>query len=771
MVQILERPKSFGETFAEGLGQGISSGLTQGLSTAQKLAGTRAKKMEARRKEAGNSFRDVPAYLKNFHDQELRPDELRQLSGIYENLMMQEPDLSKSDALSIALEMYGKSAKGDQQRDSIQSRHKSTAELLGGLGSKAANAIGGYFDPAYQAVKKNPKVLATEAPVALAKLTDRKTAEQDPFGAGVNHLLSQLGITGAPEGSSGKPSSMTNMFARQMRQGMAPEDVEGADRVSDIQSFIGELFTYPKMKGGGGFSAGRSAAKIGSKIAPAEAAAADFSPAKQAIQESSLMGKVTKAPKDATALRMQRTAPQSKMSPVQEIVQQRQKQLKAFPKYEQEIVKDAAEREARRAAKVPKTPVGEAGLKARIAIAEKKLPNIERAYTTATARVRALENQIAKTSGDAKQAYTDLYDVAKKELSEAQIDLQRARSNLRGDSEKYTVEEATKRARAKVDNITDTIAAGKEVKLSGRDYSPRMIAEAKALGKKKKLAHMKGDDFYNQIHEDYLKPYRTRLSEVNADLKSGPIMFNAEGHAALKKEKDVLSKMIESAEAEQTIHNHKLALREINETKKASDRFSTLTKSEKSPKVEKVWKDQFKEAKTPAERGKVIDEGVEQAAKSHPEQAEKIAKEGEKLKSEAESILDKVHGNIPEPKSAKEFAKSIAESIMNFKMAFPQLARYGQEILVGVATGIYDDVKKEYDLPIGSGTIASAVLGRGRDAWIRVLTNQITKKALKKWHVHNAKDQYLSNDPEKRRKWMNQPESVKRKAKKELRGS
>ncbi len=784
MVQILPGIPSFGETVGRNLGEGLSSGL----STAQKLAGSRykaqTKKMEQRQKLAGRAFKDLPAWLKTHHDVELRPEELNQLEGIYENIVTSQVDLPEQDARRIALEMWDKSRLAEKHSDiASKLRGSETPEQIKfrqHLGRFTPEERAQEINPwgAASAIKRNPKQAFAQgvADIGVA-----------PLEIGLS-LLNSKGYSGAIGKLTGEQSDSRTPLADLLKKKagigeLDPDTQHQLDKASIAASLsnVGGLASkgIGALRGffGKSSSAAKSATKLlGSKIAPAEAAAAEFSPAAQAIKESSLAGKVTKRPNNATELRMNRVEPGNKLSPVKEIVKQRQEQLKKFPKYAEEIAKDAAEREARRAAKIPKTAVGEAGLAKRIAIAESKLPNIESAYTRATARVRALENQISKTTGEAKNAYTELYDVAKNELKEAQVDLQRARSNLRGDSEKYTVEEATKRARAKVDSITDAIQEGKEVKLSARDYSPRMIAQAKELSKKKKLSHMKGDDFYNQIHEDYLKPYRSRLEQVNKDLKSSPIMFNAEGHAALKKEKEVLGKMIESAEAEQVIHNHKLAIREINETKKASDRFSQLKQGPKEPKVsqvanEKMWRNQIREARTSQERAKVIDEGVEQAAKAHPDQADKILKEGQSLKKEADSLFENVRGKIPDPKQAKDFSKKVSESIMNFKMTYPKLARYGQEILVGVATAVYDDIKKEYDLPIGAGTIASAVLGNSRGAWIRVMTNQITKAALKKWHVSKAKDQYLSNDPVERRKWMKQPESVKRKAKKEIRAS
>lgn len=776
MVQILERPKSLSDRFAEAFarsGQSISPSI-DAYKTAQ------SKKLEPRKKLAARAFKDIPAYAKTHLNKVLRPEELSGIEDIYSNLLMEHPDMPEQEVRKAAFDMYESKSRqqGSQPKSDIVSR------LMGQQGMRASpeepeeekifRQRHGRYTPEERAELKNPWG------VASAIKQNPKQALAEAVASGIISPIEMFGNILKPKNKFATPAA--DWLRRKAGiEELDPETQAELGIAGTAASFlpIGRLASMVSK----GFGALKGASKLpsvpkllGSQIAPAEAAAAEFSPLNQAAKESSLAGRVTKPPRTATELRVARAEPAQKLSPVKEIVRQRQEQLKNYPKYSEEIVKDSADREIRRAEKIPKTPVGEAGLKQRIAIAQQKMPAIEGAYTRALSRVRSLENALSKTVGEAKNQYSELYKIAKEELKEAQIDLQTGMSNIRSGSAKASVEDSIAAARKKIDSITDAIDEGKEVTLKGYDYSPRLIAEAKALSKKKTLQHMKGDDFYNKIHDRYLKPYQDRLAQVKADIKSGPITFNHEAYGKLKQEKEILEKMIQSVESEKIIHNHKLALREINETKKARDRFTQLKKVEAKPKVsnvaqEKMWKNQMKEARTSQERAKVIDEGIKETAAKHPEQAEQIHKEGEKLKEATEDILGKAHGPSVKPKDAFAYAKDLAEKLAKFRSDYPRLAKYGQEILVGVLAALYDDIKKEYDLAVTSGAIISASLGRPGKAWVRVISNQITRKILKEWHISKAKDQYLSNDNEERAKFMKQSPSIRKKAIDELRAS
>lgn len=882
MVQVLNRIPSVGERFAKAFAKG---GVALG-DISEKYAVKQAKLLAGRTKEAGKVGSFVPKLLKTHEPRkEYRGDELKDIEdrtakNIMEGMNQHEAfnnalsghKESKSTKAQEYAKQFNTPVETDEQRQFRHTHGRFTKEERDQLVEPYEFA---------SAIKKHPgKGLANIAIDNLAGLVDL-FGEVTSFGK-----YSKM----AQELSGSKERSRTPLVDFLKNKAgideLAPETQRALNKGSLVAGFLpaeaAALQTLKGVKGvpkgpygpGGGFSnppllggpggkqigftspsAGGpgtppgAAANLARQLAPAEKAAAEFSPAKEAVQaveEAGLSDRVTKQPRTGTELRIDRAQPGGRLYPQKAQEETLRAQMKAHPKYAVEIAQDEAEMLARRADQEPKTVKGMDNRRLRIATAEMKYPAIENAYQKSLARVRAIEDSIAKLPDFQKQNSMGLLNAAKKQLQEASIDLQRARSNLKGGSGKYTVEEATKRARDKIQGFEDAIDAGEEIKLTGHDYSPRMIEEARAIQKKKKLPSTTTDDFYNQIHEDYLRPYREKLAQVQGRLKDPKVMLDNVSRENARKLEDVLNKIIKSAEAEIVRHQHKLALRGIGARKTANDRFKQLAKStEKETKAsklaqEKMWETQIRQATTPEQRAQVIDSAVDSIALQHPKEAESIIREGESFKEEVQTIFAnsrtaqtppplnpvaaRTHigqrtaqgagiggggqpppagpgpqqatggAGVPPPQGPGAGAQA-AQGAMHgpargpaVRMAMnqlkgifarhPLLAKYGGEVLVGIGTALVDELIDQIfgtDFPLTAGAIASATLRRGGPTKHRigrggaaVIANQLTRWVIRNWKTNNAIQEYLSDDDREREKWVNRPNSIKKRAREKM---
>jgi len=583
---------------------------------------------------------------------------------------------------------------------------------------------------------------------------------------------------------------LTEMAREKLTEGLPENQKEQASKLEFLGGFlpiervlsglmkIGKNASFLKNAEKIAAKEGISAAEAGAKIArEAEIAGIDLAKVaegdKQAAgklfnKSNELAGRVGNPKETATNLRVERTKPKEKIFPTEERVKVREEQLKSFPKYEAEITQDAAERAARAEAKIPKTVKGMDAKRLRVHAAEKNLPHAEESYRKSIARTRALEEEVVKHAGSEKERYKGLLEASKNDLKDAEFHLKQTMQNIAGGEARVGLEEMRKAAQEKMMKIGDQIAAGEEIKLAKMDYNPQMVQEAKRIGKKKPLPAVKNDDFYQQVHKEYGDQYRNQLSRIEKEIKDLPkTMSSAVQIRNLQKEKEILKKLIEQTEAERTIHRHKLGLRETAERHKAQERFKELEPKEGKPKVgkvaqEKMWRQRIEEIKSPQGRAKVSEDLIEEAAQANPKQAEKIRSEKRGL-NEALDDLAKKQEQIKEkvsstPKSSKEAKEVATETIENWHKSFQDLLRkvpvlgktqLGRDAMIGIISGLVDEVKKEYDIPFTTSSMIAATLGRATGAPIRIMANQLTKWRLKKYHVEKAAEAYRQHNEKK----------------------
>ena len=345
----------------------------------------------------------------------------------------------------------------------------------------------------------------------------------------------------------------------------------------------------------------------------------------------------------------------------------REEQLLANAKHEEEVLSEVADKAARDL-EAAKEPARESTKIARLGNIERwqsELPVKRAIYERALKTKRALEDA-AVLAKDAKQKamLEGRLSIATKEVTLAEDALKQNLKSIKEGKLRTNMEQHIEGSRNLVIKVGEEAQAG-EVKLSKTNYNPEMIKKAKSIEKMKKLPGEPKNDFYNRVHREYIDTYKQRLNQVNQELKgTSKGLADVESKAALRREKDALEKMIDHAEAEITIHNRKLQLRNLNKRATARERLGKaehkkeLSATEKktheiAAKVEGDFHDYMKNP-TKENLDKIINNAVveikieaqeaaiqakaeaEKAAKIAAEKARKKAMDARKTKQEAE---------------------------------------------------------------------------------------------------------------------------------------
>lgn len=556
--------------------------------------------------------------------------------------------------------------------------------------------------------------------------------------APAKQFMEQLGFT-YPEQK--QLPVVTRELRERLQKGLSPEAIKaagGAELIGGLLPIEG-LFSGLNLIGKGkGFlkNAEKIAAREGIGVAEAmqniakEAETAGIDLAKAAAGDKQEAGKLfnlsnrisSKAPATATEMRIARTKPEARIHPRLEKIELREAQTKAFPKYESEIAQDAAERAARAEKRIPKTVKGKESQRLRIHEAEKQYPKAQESYNKASGRVRALEDEVARLKGPQQESAKTILELAKKDLDEATFGLKQAYENLTGVNVREGIPAMREAAQKKILGIQDAISAGEDYKIAKMDYSPDLIKKAKEITKKKPLPKARESDFYTQVHDVYANEYKKRLDQINTEIKNLP--KNMQGLSRgreLQLEKNVLDKMIESANAEKVIQNRRFGLREIAERHKAQERFSKLKPKSAEPKVQKVIQENIKDNIKSYLESPSVENLAKVAAETHI--PEKAVKQGKSLVDALKEVNTAASKGI-EPKVGK-----IREEFEKFKSAmkardFKELAANPFSRGLGQIIADYvlneTDLLDTVDLPGGITAISTvAAGGKGRNPFIR----------------------------------------------------
>lgn len=782
---VLPEVPTFAQTFSRNISEGLSRGASKGFNTAQKLMIQQGKG----RKSLGlKGFNDAYKAIEKFKSNTFNDEDKSEITKQYAQLRSENPDVNEEEILQHAINQYAESRK---EREGIskpkgndaweQARHETEQ-------GHPLGALGEYLQPGYETAKKHPSQLAKELPVAGSKSLESFAALQDP-----SQLIASL-LGGK------KPLQPSDILAQSMRGNLGEEEKEGAERIAQAESFLLDWLgpvagkkIVQALTGAKGLGA---AAEIAPEIQAAQKAGlgeevikdvGKIAPELEAAERgSALEAKITEGkPSSATEMRIERLDPTSKIYKPKEQAALREFQMKLVPQYEAEIAEDAAARAARAAAKEPKTEVGLAGRAKRAETAEARLPEVQKSYQKAIARVRALEDEVSGLRGVQREQGEKILEAATKELNNAEFELHQAMENLKGVNTRAGIESMEKAAQTKLQKISEMAAGEDAITLAKMDYSPEYIKQAKAISKSRKLKANKIDDFYTQVHDTYANQYRQRLAQLDQEMAGAMEQRSMAGlhqRRQIDKEREAIRKLIESAEAENTVHRHKLALREMQQRKIASERFKKLKSSEGNAKAkevfgQKAWKKKIEDAKTPEARAEIIDEATEVIAEKTPVKSEAVKKEGDGLKGAIERVRQQAE-NLKNPPQAEKSAKTFVqqhiqkwkEEIESFKSSFPNILNsfIGRQLISGILGAAYDDLKKEYDIPFSAGTLTTAAFGgTPRGIPIRALVNSIAKGIIKDIHIKKAAEAYNRSDM---KKFNDYPPSIQKKAKEKIRG-
>lgn len=461
-----------------------------------------------------------------------------------------------------------------------------------------------------------------------------------------------------------------------------------------------------------------------------------------AAEEVSTTGKP-----NATVSRMARSGPEGKIFRTAEQAALREKQLQLHPEYAEEIAQDSAARAARAEAREPKTEVGQAGLAKRMAKAEADLPKAKELYQKAIARVRGLESEMSRGVLPQEQARFDsLYKAAVNELNESEFYLKTVLNNAKTGEARIGVDGMRQAARNKMINLEQQIDAGEIPKLSLKDYNPEFIRQAKALQKKKPVPSTRHDDYFTQVHDAYANEYRNRINTLNkpADPKDLSSSFRPKN---VEKTKETLQKMVDHIEAENTIHRHKMGLREIEQRKVAKDRLGKFTKQAGEEKVKRLAKDALK---SPEKAAEATDAAFEEAAHRARDETvrQKILSEREAVKKrlEKEAAYQQERGGkggnqATTKKEAVRKGRSITNDLRELMDSLKGEGKnffktnIGKDFLIGVGTELLTQATKGDELPFSPSTVGTLIGGYG--AGYRYIFSKMTRYF---WHKGQKAD-------------------------------
>ncbi len=830
MVQVLERPESFGTRVARGLGAGLGTGFSKGLEQASKLAGKKAK---ASRKTLDRLYSVADPYLKQhgatyLHDQKKYHDLIAKAHSKYG-----DQDIHEKQMLELAMQdddrarLDAKDAQADT-RVAMQDSSNPMNFINKFLQRGKIPARDQYDEPTpseerdkkfLEKEQQYPKSIAGLLKGGLTRPEEGKelsTAQTlgSMLAGGVKPFEDLMSM--GRSGLTGEPGVGTQL-SEALQKDLTPEQKEKAELYEDVGLLAPiEKLAKPAALAGTGLAAilGRSKFKpfwrAAKKIAKREGikvekAAENLTKAaeKEGISlekilagekaEAKKLNEVaqdigTPARKRATEMRMSRLAPESKLYKKGEQQKILQSQLKAHPRYAAEIGADAEQR----AARLNKTlgPRALATREAKMATAQAELPAAKEAYQSAIARVRALEEGTSKFPDAMKTKIQPVIDAAVKELKESEFFLAQILNNAKSGESRVGLPQMRDAARKKMDKIADLIADGKEVKHTKMDYSPDMIKEGKRISTKKPVPGQTHDDFYTRVHDEYSGEYAKRIGKLKDEIKGESKGFSGL-HQNMQRQKEIneLQKMVDSAQAENTIHRHKLKLRQMDQRKLARERLGKTTKEVGPTKSREVAKEILSGKKSPKAAAEEISE---EAAKKNPKNAEKIAEEAPHLEEVFEEVKkaeeelgtgakrekkatgkeetqgtkeSKKAKDAKDAKNKKEKAKKtisvmrkLQKKVDALLSKVPILGKYpaARDVMGGLIQGLIMETLTSHNLAMAgaSSTISGVLGGRGEGrGTLRSIshfgTRLIIGKIKKEYKIHDVVKAHKSDDRHK----------------------
>lgn len=731
---VLDEVPSFSQQLGRGLGKGLGSGISKGVDFANKIISANAKK-KAKTLEKLPS--DSKKWLKQFGEPFLNNEKAYNEFRDRATKLVQD-GYDPEDAFSLAKESFNK----NQLSEFGASPKRGLMDILNPSRRNSSGLVGEFLDPALQAAKEKPSLLASELPNAVLKSGKSAEMTHDP-----SSLISSTGDLAyrlMGKSSPFKGGGGEKVISDRLRRGVPEHLHEGAERISDIESALMDLLVPVELEG---------------------------SVAKKALgaAEKGLAERAGKGVEDATKMRMSRMAPESRLFKTGEQTKILQDQLKLYPKYAAEIAADAEKRTA--TLNRVMGPRALATKESRMALAQKQLPDASRAYQTSISRVRALENEIARLPEQAAAKLEPLLEAAKNELKDSEFFLKQMLNNSKTGEARVGLEEMRRAAHQKMVDLEGSAMEGKQFALGKADYNPEHIHRAKQLAKRKQIPSSgKMNDFYTDVHDAYSKEYSKRLSQLESEIGKPPAsVFEGMSKKAKITQRDVLKKMIDSAEAENTLHRHNLSLREMNQRKLAKDRLGSTIQRSEAPKVSEAAKSGIENQariseglKTAEGRTKLAEEVINYAARENPKLAGQIEKEGSsltealgKVKSQSEKIQSAAQQTAKTERDQVNIFRKVSDDFaqaieaLNKKDLSVFKTRIGKDFLIALGTQTASEIAEEFDLQLPSATVISAFIGSPRGSGYRAFFSWMIRGGINKFKKENYKAALRDFDYEK----------------------
>jgi hypothetical protein len=429
-------------------------------------------------------------------------------------------------------------------------------------------------------------------------------------------------------------------------------------------------------------------------------------------------------------------------------------------------------------------------------VARSSLPGVRERYFRSLARVRVLEDEIARSPAKAKELQP-LYEAEQRNLQDSQFLLEQTLNNAATGESRQGLEAMREAAQKKTIDIADKIAAGEEVVLEKMDYNPDLIKRAAALGKNKLVPGLRKGDFNTQVHEAYQDIYKQRLGQLNqqiSELEGNRNLNNLYQAQRLEEEKEVIQKLINHVDAENALTRHKLGLRELQARQTLQKRMKKLVRVPGEPKVAEAakgktnYQKQYKAAATPEAKANVIDDAAEKIASETGKPKESVVDALNEVKQTTGKVGQTFHEAGKANASGAAIKKEVRNVVNEFKDAFSKLPNVkefiytpaGRDVFLGIVSGTFDEYKKDIgsDFPVSGSQLATVGLSImegeriGQRGFYRYIISAITKGIIRKVKKENYKGALKSHDEAALSKYgKSYSPAIIKKAKKEFRES
>jgi len=646
MVQVLPQAPSLAELLGAGIGSGFETGSKMGLTSFLKNLSTQSNALNKFKQSFSSNF------AKQFKDryskeewEALSPEQKQNLENSIMQTYLENPD--QYSAFQKGFSAYETASKQEEQarRDPALGQYKgglldSLTDVLGiTQGAAEQRPITPLLQKQPSAIARRPLAGLTEGFEMLSKLNSPLQSALDIFTPRNLPKLSEM-IRGSEEG-------------------LSEEEKAAGQQLETAGAFLPDI-VIP-------FLGGEKAALTG--VEEVQKAIKGATKAEEIAGLAPKALKVTEAPKGATLSRISKVAKEAKPFEAAKEAEIFQQQIKKFPKFAEEIQVDAAKR-LKSALKIKRAETF-ANEAVKMETAAREIQPLKEAYETNIARMRTLEEEIARSGPGTRSKLEELLNLFKSETAKSENELNKALSLAKTGNAKATTEEITRNAFNQVQKVREMANDFENpISLSKRDYNPERVKLYQQLSKKELPVGKEISDYHQKLYKTYESMYDRRLNELANEIKEATTKKDLGSLMAYKRERDVLNQLKENAKAEQFLHDRNLRLRQIEQRNKIAEKVKTLRPTQEpkvSQKALQTINNQAKEyIKTPSA------ENLQKLSSSSGVPPEQIKNANETIGDFVKGMGQKVEDAFSKGKNKtgffrKSFQKDVIDFVNTFK--------------------------------------------------------------------------------------------------------